>query len=196
MRTHQEPVRILLVEDDVVIRLGTQLLLDKELGFKVVGEASDGIGAVKQALDLQPDVCLMDIGLPGQDGIEATTQIKSLAPEVKVLVLTAHSDDESIFAAFGAGADGYILKRPLGTAMLQALETSVRSVQFGSVWLDPLIARRVLFAANAHTKNSPVLTHKEEEVLEVVASSNCRDGLCMVDPHFLSNLQRLAPRAS
>lgn len=84
----------------------------------------------------------------------------------------------------------------LGTAMLQALETSVRSVQFGSVWLDPLIARRVLFAANAHTKTSPVLTHEEEEVLEVVASSNCRDGLCMVDPNFLSSLQRLAPRAS
>lgn len=196
MRTQQEPVRILLVEDDVVVRLGTQLLLDKELGFRVIGEAADGLDAVKKALDLQPDVCLMDLGLPGQDGIEATTQIKALAPEVKVLVLTAHSDDESIFAAFGAGADGYLLKRPLGSAMLQALETSVRSVQFGSVWLDPLIARRVLFAAHSHTKNSPELTNKEEQVLEVVASSNCRDGLCMVDPHFLASLQRLAPRAS
>jgi len=192
----QEPVRLLLVEDDVVIRLGTQLLLDKELGFKVIGEATDGFEAVEKAIDLQPDVCLMDIGLPGQDGIEATRQIKAAAPGIGVLILTAHSEDESIFSAFGAGADGYILKRPLGTTMLQALETSVRSVQFGSVWLDPLIARRVLFAANEHTKTSPILTHSEEEVLEVVASSNCRDGLCMVEPLFLARLQRLAPRAS
>ncbi len=192
----QEPIRILLVEDDVVIRLGTQLLLDKELGFKVIGEAFDGITAVEKALALQPDVCLMDIGLPGQDGIEATRQIKAANPDIRVLILTAHSEDESIFAAFGAGADGYILKRPLGSNMLKALETSVRSVQFGSVWLDPMIARRVLFAANAHTKSSPVLTLVEEEVLETVASSNCRDGLCMVDPRFLSSLQRLAPRAS
>lgn len=195
MRT-QEAIRILLIEDDVVIRLGTQLLLDKELGFKVIGEAFDGVTAVEKALELRPDVCLMDIGLPGQDGIEATRQIKAADPNIKVLILTAHSEDESIFAAFGAGADGYILKRPLGSAMLQALETSVRSVQFGSVWLDPLIARRVLFAANAHTRTSPVLTHKEEAVLEIVASSNCHDGLCMVDPRFLSRLSERAERAS
>lgn len=133
-------IKVLLVEDHTMTRMGLQLVLEKVDDIKVVGEADDGEKAVEMAKELNPDVILMDIGLPGIDGIEATRRIKDLKLPSNILVFTSRDNEDDIFAALGAGATAYIMKGANPDQIISA----IRAVNEGTAWLDPAIAKVVL----------------------------------------------------
>jgi len=165
-----EPLRVMVADDSVDFREGIAALLASVDGLELVGEAVDGRQAVAGALDLQPDVVLMDLHMPGCNGIEATRDIVSSAPHIAVLVLTMHEDDESVFSAVRAGARGYLVKGARQAELLRAL----RTVADGGAVFGPAIARRMIgfFEAAASAASAtpfPELTTREREILDLVA---------------------------
>ena len=165
-----EPLRVMVADDSTDFRVGIAALLASVDGLELVGEAVDGQQAVAGALDLQPDVVLMDLHMPGRNGIEATREIVSSAPHIAVLVLTMHEDDESVFSAVRAGARGYLVKGARQAELLRAL----RTVADGGAVFGPEIARRMIgfFEAAASAASAtpfPDLTSREREILELVA---------------------------
>ena len=136
------PVRVLVADDQKVVRDGLALLLGLLPGVEVIGTAVDGTDAVRQALALLPDVVLMDLSMPNCDGVEATRRIVGQQPDVRVVVLTAFSDDDSVFAALRAGARGYLTKNAGAGEILQALS----AVRAGDALLDPSVQRRLVEA--------------------------------------------------
>jgi DNA-binding NarL/FixJ family response regulator len=177
--TSSETLSIFIVEDHEMIRLGLKAGLERIEGFSIAGEAEDGLEAVEMICAQRPDVVLMDIELPGMDGIEATQRVKQRLPDLRVVMLTSHQEDEGIFAAFAAGADGYCLKG----APMTRLALAIRTVIDGAAWLDPAIASRVLrepartaaASAPAAPKESEglppglELSDREKDVLRLVA---------------------------
>ena len=137
-----EPLRVLVADDQKVVRDGLALLLGLLPGVEVIGTAVDGTDAVRQALALLPDVVLMDLSMPNCDGVEATRLIACQQPGVRVVVLTAFSDDDSVFAALRAGARGYLTKNAGAGEILQALS----AVRAGDALLDPSVQRRLVEA--------------------------------------------------
>lgn len=135
-----DPIRVLLVDDQSLIRIGFRLVLEAEPDIQIVGEAGDGAEAVSQALTLQPDVVLMDVRMPGIDGIAATEQIVRQHPQVRVLVLTTFDLDEYAFGAIRAGASGFLLK----DAQRHELVSAVRAVHRGDGALAPRATRALL----------------------------------------------------
>lgn len=133
-------IKVLLVEDHVLVRMGLALLLEKSEKISLVGEAEDGLQGVAKAKELDVDVILMDIGLPGIDGITATKRIKEQNPATKVLMFTSRDNEKDVFEAFSAGADGYIMKGASPEQTIAAIET----VNSGAAWLDSAIAKLVL----------------------------------------------------
>ncbi|MEU7526447.1 response regulator transcription factor [Saccharothrix sp. NPDC042600] len=161
-----------MADDQVLVRAGFRLLLDTEDGFEVVGEAGDGAEAVRLAHEHRPDVVVMDIRMPGVDGLAATRRVKAELPEVKVLVLTTFNVDEYVFEALKAGASGFLLKDTDPVELLHAL----RVVAQGDALLAPSVTRRLIeeFAARPeHRRPDPAalreLTAREREVLALVA---------------------------
>ena len=157
-------IKVLLVEDHMMIRMGTALVIEKTEGITLVGEAEDGQQGVEMAKELLPDVILMDIGLPVIDGIEATRRIKELNLDSKILIFTSRDNDDDVFAALAAGADGYIMKG----ATAQQLTAALTAVNEGTAWLDPAIARLVL--SNVQKQKSEDTTtdsinYKAEKIL-------------------------------
>jgi DNA-binding NarL/FixJ family response regulator len=136
----KQVIRVLLADDHVVVRAGTRQLLERHPDIEVVGEASNGQEAVELAASLSPDVVVMDIRMPGMGGVEATKKIKTAHPEMAVLVLTAHDDDEYVFALLQAGANGYLLK----TAEAEELVKGIRTVIGGQLALAPMVAGKVV----------------------------------------------------
>jgi len=136
------PLRVLVAEDQKVVRDGLVLLLGMLPGIEVVGAAVDGHDAVRQALDLEPDVVLMDLHMPRCDGVEATRRLARAQPGIHIVVLTSYSDDESVLAALRAGARGFLTKDVGATDILQA----VSAVSEGKALLDPGIQRRLVEA--------------------------------------------------
>ncbi|WP_090594203.1 response regulator [Auraticoccus monumenti] len=141
-----EDVRVLLVDDQELVRYGFRLLLDAEPGLVVVGEAADGAEAVGLVQRVRPDVVLMDVRMPGVGGIEATRRITSLRPDVRVLVLTTYDLDEYAFGALGAGAAGFLLKdtRPAD------LVAAIQAVASGDAVVSPRITARLIEVAAPH----------------------------------------------
>lgn len=135
-----DPIRVLLVDDQELIRVGFRLVLEAESDLVVVGEASDGEEAIRQATEFAPDVVLMDIRMPGLDGIAATEAIVAALPETRVLVLTTFDLDEYAFGAIRAGASGFLLK----DAQRHELTSAVRAVHRGDAVLAPRVTRRLL----------------------------------------------------
>lgn len=163
-------ITTLLVEDHEITRIGLRKMLDEMVEITVVGEAGDGKAAVTKALELCPQLVLMDIGLPGMDGIEATKLIKRSMP-TKVIMLTSHENAEDIFAGLSAGADAYCLK----WASSSQIASAIHSVIDGALWLDPGIAKRVIEAAvGSQDSTSPLetdtfgLSERESEVLALL----------------------------
>ncbi len=168
-----EPIRVLIADDHPLFRDGMHGLLDSEADTEVVGEAKTGEEAVELAEALQPDVILMDIKMPGINGIEATREVVSRSPHIGVLVVTMFEDDDSVFAAMRAGARGYLLKDAKGDEVLGA----IRAVAGGQAIFGPGIAQRLMgfFAApgpNVPPRAFPELTAREEEILALVASGH------------------------
>jgi len=135
-----DKIRVILAEDHAVVRQGTKQLLQRYSDLEVVGEAADGEEAVALAKQLKPDVAILDVRMPRMTGIEATRKIKAECPDVAILILTAHDDDEYVFALLEAGANGYLLK----TAEIEELVKAIHAVHAGQPALDPLITRKVV----------------------------------------------------
>jgi len=153
-------IKVLLVEDHAVVREGTAELINRQLDMIVVGEAGDGQTAVDLAARLNPDVILMDVALPGLDGISATRKIKQNSPTIAVLALSAHDEDQYVFALLEAGAAGYLLKTIRGTELVEG----VRAVFRGEAALHPAVAKKVL-GHFAHAPQKVELPGRVEESL-------------------------------
>jgi DNA-binding NarL/FixJ family response regulator len=162
-----EPMRVLLADDHPVFLGGLRALLDSAPGIEVVGEVGTGDEAVAAATDRQPDVVVMDIQMPGVNGIDATREIVARSPHVGVLILTMFEDDDSVFAAMRAGARGYLLKGSAPDDIVRAIE----SVGRGEAVFGPAVARRLIdfFAASPAAYPFPELTEREREVLDLLA---------------------------
>jgi DNA-binding NarL/FixJ family response regulator len=165
-------VRILIADDQALVRRGITVLISMEPDMEVVGQACDGVEAVSLAQDLLPDVVLMDLHMPRLGGVAATREIMRLMPQTQVLVLTTLNDDESVFEAVRAGAQGYLLK---DVAEQELLET-IRALRRGESHLTPQIARKVMdqfrrLAESAGQNTAPadeVLNDKEERILGLI----------------------------
>lgn len=163
-----EQIRILIADDHALVREGLQAVINAEADMQVVGEAADGVAAVQRAHDLKPDIILMDMIMPGQNGLEALQQLKHENFPARIIVLAAFADDQKIFPAIKAGAQGYLLKDILPDQLLQA----IRDVHRGESSLHPTIARQVM-AELIRDPASPVaaqaLTAREVDVLKLIA---------------------------
>jgi DNA-binding NarL/FixJ family response regulator len=167
-----DPIRVLIADDHRVYREGVRALLDGEATIKIVGEAASGEEAVERAARLAPDVVLMDLKMPGLNGIEATRAILARAPDTAILVVTMFDDDDSVFAVLRAGARGYLLKDADQEELLRA----IRAVRGGEAIFGPAIARRMAqyFATRPAPADPPAtpfpdLTERERAVLDLIA---------------------------
>ncbi len=165
-------IRTLIVDDHAIVREGVRMILSTHPDIQVVGEASNGEQAVSLAQTLRPDVVVMDISMPGMNGIEATQQIRQRAAEVNVLALTMHEDDHYVFQLLKAGAAGYVLKRAAATDLVDAVRAAAR----GEAFLYPSVAKTVvtdylrrLERGEAERKPYDGLTAREREVLALIA---------------------------
>ena len=174
-----DSIKVLLIEDHTMVRLGISLVIENSSNIDLIGEADNGKTGVELALKLNPDVVLMDIGLPELDGIQATALIKKSNPNIKILVFTSRESDDDVFDSLSAGADGYIMKG----ANEEQLINAIKAVAEGTAWLDPAIARLVLSNVKKNTSSAPVnaqkntlsplkntygLTERELEVLALI----------------------------
>ena len=164
------PLRILLADDHVTVRHGLKLLIDSQPDMNVVSEVSDGEAAIRGALELKPDVVVMDISMPGMNGLAATKKLKQQQPNAAIITLTRHSDDAYLQELLRAGALGYVLKQSAPAELLQA----IRAAAAGKAYLDSTLAKRVTsgFLAREGRTNEAgaVLTDREAEVLRRIAS--------------------------
>ena len=164
----ESPLRVLIVEDDPMMQLGLEQSLASQPNLAIAGVAADGYAAIELARKLQPDVVVMDIGLPRLDGIAATQQIKAAFPHIRVVMLTSHKQDIEVIGALSSGADAYCIK---GTSIEQ-LRMAIAAVQEGASYLDPQIARRVLDHLKppvlAATEAVAQLSQRELEVLKLM----------------------------
>lgn len=165
-----EPLRVLIVDDHPTFRAGLRALLATDERLRVVAEASTGAGAITAVASSAPDVVLMDVHMPGVDGVEATRRIVDAAPHVAIVVLTMHDDDATVFAALRAGARGYLLKGAPRAELLRAIHAAAA----GEALFGPAIARRMMayFGRPAPTAAPPFpeLSAREREILELVAA--------------------------
>lgn len=168
MTTVPTPIRVLIVEDDPMMQLGLEQSLTSAPGITVIGQAEDGYTAVEEALKLKPDVIVMDIGLPRQDGIAATQQIKEARPGVHVVMLTSHTTENEVIGALSSGADAYCVK---GTSVDRLL-TAIEAAQEGASYLDPQVARQVMEHLKPVVTTEPSifgkLSQRELEVLKLM----------------------------
>jgi two-component system response regulator NreC len=159
------PIRILLADDHVMVRQGLRALLE-QAGMAVVGEASDGQEALQIAHTQQPDVAVLDIGMPRLNGLEAARRLRDALPQIKIILLTMHSEAPYVLEAMQAGAVGYVLKTQATRDLVQA----IRDVLEGEVYLSSRVSRTVVTAyLNRSDLPSDPLTSREREILQLIA---------------------------
>ena len=167
----KKPIKLFLADDHTIVRQGLAKLLDGNLDMQVIGEAENGREAVKKVQELNPDVVLMDISMPLLNGIEATRQIRKMAPQTKVIILSMHSQDRYISELLSMGASGYLLKDASGGDIIKAIRAAVK----GDTYLSPSISRRVIEDyVLLKKKSSPEdhygkLSNREREVFQMIA---------------------------
>jgi two-component system, NarL family, response regulator YdfI len=164
------PIRILITDDHLIVREGLRLILETADGLEVVGEAADGAECLRLLPDLAPDVVLMDLQMPGMDGITAIGHLRREHPDIAIVILTTFNEDELMLRGLKAGARGYLLKDTDRQTLLDTITAAAR----GEALLKPEILSRVLAlkqpsTAPASTKSDPILTDRELEVLRAVA---------------------------
>jgi len=170
-RSSKETIRVLIADDHAIVRKGIRALLATEPEIEVVGEAEDGEQAIAHTQQLAPDVVLMDLVMPGLDGLDATRQIVAQQPRTHILVLTSFAGDDKVFPAIKAGAQGYLLKDSGPEELVQAIQQVFR----GESSLHPSIARKLLRELADPTPREPevdALTEREIEVLQLVAEGH------------------------
>jgi DNA-binding NarL/FixJ family response regulator len=161
-------IRLLLADDHALVRAGMKSLLESAEGFEVVGEASNGREAVRLARTLTPDVALLDIAMPELNGLDAARRIGSECPEVRVLILSMHTDPGYVRVAMQAGAAGYVLK----DAGVEELELAIRAALRGERYLDPRVSKEVIegYVRGLEAEEpGPVLTPRQREILQLIA---------------------------
>lgn len=174
-------IRIVLVDDHDIVRTGLKSFLETQDGLQIVGEAGSGFQAIQVAQEICPDVMVMDITMPGMDGLEATRQLKLLCPQVQILALTVHEDKQYFFEMLAAGATGYVTKQ----AAADELVAAIHAVAQGNVYLQPTLARFLLddyrrlsdrdfleepaYEDEGEPHEEDVLSKRERQVLELVA---------------------------
>ena len=171
MSEKTRPLRILLADDHVTVRHGLKLLIDGQPDMKVVSEASDGSSAVQQALESRPDVVVMDISMPGMNGLVATRKLKQLQPDAAIVTLTRHGDDAYLQELLRAGVSGYVLKQSPPTELLHAIRAVAAGGQYLDSTLTPRVTARLLAKdGKSAAKGSATLSDRESEVLRQIAS--------------------------
>src|SRR5471030_2882108 len=170
--------RILIVDDHTLLRAGFRALLTQDPGIEVVGEADNGRDAIRAVGELAPHLVLMDLTMPGMNGIEAVTEIKRRYPDVRVLVLTLHKTEDYIHASLKAGADGYILKDASQGEFLVAIRSVLQGKTYLSIDVSAKVVSGYLGRGNSSGTTSVYdsLTHREREVLKLVRSEERRVG--------------------
>lgn len=163
--------KVMIVDDHEIVRLGLKAVLELEADMELVGEYGDAQSALREARFHQPDVVLMDVRMPGMDGIEACRLLRAELPQTRVLMLTSHSDEDAVLASIMAGASGYLLKNQGRADLLSA----VRAVAGGKSLLDPAVTSRVLarlkeLTAREQAREVAMLSDREKEVLSLIAS--------------------------
>jgi DNA-binding NarL/FixJ family response regulator len=164
-------LRVLLADDHVTVRHGLRLLFDGEPDMKVISEASDGESAIQRAVALKPDVIVMDISMPGMNGLTATKKLKTLQPDAAIVTLTRHGDDAYLQELLRAGVSGYVLKQSAPNELLQA----IRAVASGGQYLDSSLTARVTAGflgseGKRVAKSGAAISDRESEVLRLIAS--------------------------
>ena len=162
-----QKIKILVVDDHAILRDGIRALLGLHDDVEIIGEASEGKEAVEKALELEPDVVVMDIAIPGMDGLEATRRIKKKSSKVQILVLTQHDNKEYVLSSIKAGAAGYVPKRAMGSELVSA----IRAVHRGDSFLYPSAAAALIddYRQQAETEPYDRLTAREREILTLIA---------------------------
>jgi len=178
-------LRILLVDDHEVVRLGLKSLIERHPGFEVIAEASAAAEAVATAVKLKPDIVLMDIRLVGSSGIEACKEITEQLPDTRVIMLTSYAEDEMLFSAIRAGAVGYVLKQIGSTDLIRTIEAAAR----GEATLDPSLTQRVFSEVRRSVQKEEMaafndLTPQEMQTLALVAEGKTNREIA--DALFLS----------
>jgi two-component system response regulator DevR len=178
---HIHPIRLLMVDDHEVLRLGLRTLFSEADGFEVVGEAGTMAGAISSARALEPDVVLMDVRLPDGSGVEACREIRTRRPQSRVLFLTSYADDDAVLATILAGAQGFLLKEVGSDELLRA----VRAVANGQSILDPAVTQRVLtrvqtLSASPTEPKEEELSPQERRVIALVAEGKTNKEIAVV----------------
>ena len=161
-------IRVVIADDHRILREGVKALLSEHADLQVVGEAEDGRRAIDLTLELDPDVLLMDIAMPGLGGLEATLELRQKHPRTKILILTQYEDQEYVRRFLKAGVSGFVLKRAAGTALVAA----IRAVHGGGLVIDPEVAREALAEPGERPRRSDAyesLTDREKQVFKLIA---------------------------
>ncbi|HEX9665652.1 MAG TPA: response regulator transcription factor [Thermodesulfobacteriota bacterium] len=194
-----KPIRILLADDHTLVRAGIRSLLNNIAGIEVIAEASDGREALRLVRAHSPDVVLMDIAMPGLNGLEASVRISKEFPLVRVIILSMHLNEEYILQALRAGAKGYILKG----ADTAELEIAIRTVARGETYLSPIVSKHVVAdyiqCIGGATKSVELLTARQREVLQLISEGYSTKGIARtlgisvktVETHRIQLMERL-----
>ena len=198
MNAQTPPQKILIVEDDPVMQLGLEQFFEESSQYQIVGVAADGYLGVETAIKLQPDLVIMDLGLPRLDGIAATQQIKANLSTVRVVILTSHNDETEMIAALASGADACCIK---GTS-LEQLSIAINAAEVGATYLDPQIARKVIDNLKPPVSHNNIseLSNRELEVLTLIVEGRTNPeiaaqlyiSLSTVKTHIRSIMNKLA----
>ncbi|MDX1989767.1 MAG: response regulator transcription factor [Candidatus Obscuribacter sp.] len=217
----ENKIRVLIAEDQELTSIGLKTILSKQADLDILGIASDGQQAVEMALQVKPDVIVMDIGMPVMNGIDATMKIKELLPETRFLMLTSHRESSQVFAAISAGAQGYCLKE----VSIKRLDIALRAVSNGDTWLDPEIARTIFdqltisdnsrlvssaqrnkpeaeagYASTKRAAPNTTLSERELEVLQLLVdgmkNTDIADKLCITLDTVKSHMSKIMDKLS